>query len=829
MSFLYYLAFLKFFISYCFELINISPYEFKIVKFSPQKTYQIFKYNHIIFPKVNASKLSVRAIGKTKHKEYKFYLYSEVKNITQENGEFINSREKGFSNDYIIFLNIQSNEYYIVIQYTDNYDLEETFYFFSCDSIYEVKNSFYNDYLLLENANHQNYIFSISPNHKRYVKFGANSWANGRGYGGESLLTVTDEDSNITIYRIEKDDYNDLVMLEQNHTYYFNFSLTYTYRTNLYSLYLLQLNYSNLIYVEKDKKEFDFFPVIKELNILLDSSSTKKNYKLYFEYNKEWRDKEFSAVGYTTDDINIINSNLTYNLNNQNNYQNYISSFDFIYNLNNNSNEDSSYNSNKISSDNSRNDSSYKNLEVIPLTVEMEDCSIDDLICKGYIIKDNINLKMVILKIPKGSKENPYIKFRYGKEEYIPPSHILFSSLIGLALALPNIIMYILRKVRNKMAASAFTLFMNIILNFSYGNLIGYLVKLGGKSSKILGFSLLFLYISICLIILYWQHECECKCSYFEVIYNLCRKIEDSKSLQEILSYNRKLHPIIKIGCYAQHKESREVWEEYEEYQVEIYREKTTYYTDGTHKTKKYFDHYETRERYIKTHYSKWKRVDEGGGHFYHAPGSPNNIYKKSTETKTVETWREELEYKYRSWQDDTENLSDIKYCSIVEAFFSYQMNFDQTSLNILSKMKSELYNEGLTYDTDVHTYEKFDVPDFNYMHTCSLNDFEYQRIKNKYGNCFGYTIWITSFVLGYSSIFDAYSKYEKGKEKIIITKSISNDNDKRAPYLTNEINPPSISISFVHTKLQVKALEKKLKEGKIDSSDFDIPLIKVK
>lgn len=571
------------------------------------------------------------------------------------------------------------------------------------------------------------------------------------------------------------------------------------------------MNYTKLINPQKNKKEYDYFPVIGGLNILLNTTSTGRRYKLYFEYSGDWSYQKFTAYGYTTDDINFINNNI------DNNNKYYYSSFDSFSNLNNNSSIKSS--------SNLSNNSSNTTINIIPLKVEKEECSMDN-ICKGYIMKEDIDFKMVVLKVPAGSKYLQHIKFRYGKEEYAPPENVELTCTIGFILALPNIIMYIVKKCEDKMTASKCTLAMNVLLNFSYGNYLGYYLKLGGEGSKELGQSLLVIYIIICLISIYRQHHGSR--TYFDVVYNLSHNLDDSKSLNEVVSYNRALCPKVMVGCYAQHEESREIWEEYEEYQEKIVTTEVTVYANGE---EDYRDivHYKTKERYVDTHYSKWGRVDEGGGHFSHRPGRWGNRYEKRTEYRTVETWREEREYKYTSWQDDTQNINNIRYCPIVEASFRHRFVFDQSSQNILSKMKSDLREIGLTKDTDVRTYDKFTVPNFYNIHICSLNEAEYKRIKNKYNNRKGYLTWTILFILGYSSLFETYARYEIGKENIIIVKTISKYDDMRASYQKDETNPPPITISFVYTKLQTKSFERKKQRGEIDEVDYDIPLIVVK
>jgi len=459
MLFLHLIISVKIISSFCYDIINISPYEHKTVKFSLKKTYYIFKYNHIIFSNVNASFISIRGIKYNGNNEYKFYLYTDPKNITQKNGEFINYKYSGSAKRYAIYRNMPSHEYYIVIQYADNYELEETFYLFSSDSLYDVKHAFYSDYYVLDGANIQNYIFSISSNQAKYVKFGIIKRYN----TGKSTLTITDKDYNNTIYRKDSDDFEDVVALEENHTYYLNYSLVYTPYNNLFFIYLLKTNYTKIIYPQKNKKELDDFPVIRGLNILLDTSSTPRRHKLYFEYSSEWYYKTFTAYGYTTDDIDFINNNVT-----NNNNQYYFSSFDSY--LNNDSYNDSS---NKSSS-NSSDDSSNTTINIIPLEVGKERCFMK-AICKGYIMKEDIDFKMVVLKIPKDSNYLQHIKFRYGKEEYVPPENVELTCTIGLLLAMPNLIMYVVKKLEDKMTASKCTLAMNVMLNFAYGNLLGYL------------------------------------------------------------------------------------------------------------------------------------------------------------------------------------------------------------------------------------------------------------------------------------------------------------------------------------------------------------------
>ena len=55
--------------------------------------------------------MTVNSIINKNTNEYKFYLYKDVKNITQKNGEFINYNKKGTSKKSLIYLNNTSHEY----------------------------------------------------------------------------------------------------------------------------------------------------------------------------------------------------------------------------------------------------------------------------------------------------------------------------------------------------------------------------------------------------------------------------------------------------------------------------------------------------------------------------------------------------------------------------------------------------------------------------------------------------------------------------------------------------------------------------------------------
>ena len=392
--------------------------------------------------------------------------------------------------------------------------------------------------------------------------------------------------------------------------------------------------------------------------------------------------------------------------------------------------------------------------------------------------------------------------------------------IIGIVLSLPNIIFQIVRKCKNKMTSSEFTFLMNIICHIIYGSFILEL-KFTGYGSFIMTFFLGIIYIFFCFFFLYESFRGDPK-SIFYVVCNLCKKLKDSKTLQDVVSYNRKVPPKLYINATASHEESREVWEEYGECEKPIYRNMNT--RSGS--SIKYVDHYEKEERQITTHYSRWGRVDKGGGKFNGIPGGGGSRYIKKTEYKTIIKWTKKIEYKYNSWQDETKSLSDINYYPIITVTFDSEFILDTDSLDAIKKIKDDLYREGRKYDTDVKTKEDFSSPDMINQHKCSLNEKEYQRIKKSFGNCCGFFWWFILFILGYSSMFEAFASYEVGHEQITIKKYISFGNNCRASYMMKDECPPSITFNFIYTKMQQSSIEKKIKKGILDEKALETPLI---
>ena len=154
-----------------------------------------------------------------------------------------------------------------------------------------------------------------------------------------------------------------------------------------------------------------------------------------------------------------------------------------------------------------------------------------------------------------------------------------------------------------------YSLAMNILLHFAYGNLF----------------------------------------AIFNQLYHSSHEFEELNTLENLTNENRKLPPTILIKATAQHDESREILKEFESYQYPVYASDVHIWSDGDITTHHRFEHMAIKYKNIQNYYSKWKRVDEGGGKFDNKINhdDTNNKFVKDEEIKTVETRNEAMEYVY--------------------------------------------------------------------------------------------------------------------------------------------------------------------------------------
>ena len=496
--------------------------------------------------------------------------------------------------------------------------------------------------------------------------------------------------------------------------------------------YLILAENPYFLPVKINTENFQYFPVFSALNLSLDTSTIENKYRFKVHYRIAGA-LFFDVFGYNTDDYNEIENTQGIKLEKLE--------------------EEKGYNNNYNKS--------------------------------FYILKESPELKRVILKI--SAINSGSIQIKYGEQEFYYGHNVFMSVMIGLGLSIPNLLVQIFAK----RSAPFFSFLMNIILHFAYGNLLSYPLHFGGSYSTIIGAisGALYLFLFCCCI----YASCASPNKYiFNLLYYSLKDFEELPILGEILDENRKKPPTIKIYAKAGHKESREILKEYQPYKQELFSNELYVSPYGNASLIPHYEGTTINFQHVDSHLSEWKRVDEGGGKIEGKPGNSYNSFVKNVETRTVEVWEKDSEYKYASWQDCTKFNSEGSDFSIVTVSFDFELIFNSSGKTGNQKAIDELCQKGKSHDTDVYHKEEHLCYHFNREERCYFNKKEYNRVKavHKEGYFF---IGLILFILGYSSIIDCFTYYEEGEIKINIEKLISDEKDLRAEYGEEDKNLPSL------------------------------------
>ena len=410
-----------------------------------------------------------------------------------------------------------------------------------------------------------------------------------------------------------------------------------------------------------------------------------------------------------------------------------------------------------------------------------------------YILKNESNFKRVILNYTSYSSYYDIKDFfiRYGEKEFYYGNNVLASCMFGIGLSIPNIIIQLFRKSSKQNIAPWYSLAMNILLHFAYGNLFAKPFHIGGKNSLIIGIVFLVLYIIffLCLSCVSCANDQKDKLI-FNQLYHSSHEFEELSILEDLINENRKIPPKILIKAKAQHQESREVLKEFEAYQRPVYVNDIHVWSDGHISNFERFDHMAINYANVDNHYSEWKRVDEGGGKLDKTIKHDDtyNRFVKDEEYKTVETWDETLEYVYSSWQDNSKIFKVTPGKSIIKAKFDYKLIFNSSGVEGKRRTIDELCMKGKKMDSTVYYNEDYSCNNMIFERRCYINREEYMRIKEANKKKYLY-IGIILFILGYSSIMDCFFYFEEGGNSFIIEKLISDENECSAKYMEEDKN----------------------------------------
>ena len=231
---------------------------------------------------------------------------------------------------------------------------------------------------------------------------------------------------------------------------------------------------------------------------------------------------------------------------------------------------------------------------------------------------------------------------------------------------MPNIIFIIYRKYKNLPIAPWLNLGMDILLHFAYGNLLGKAFNIGNQTSEYIGIVSLAIYLIIALCYLgipVFNNKFKKYKNYtiFSHIVHSYQKFEDLMTLDELISYNRKLPPNIYFKTKAQHVKTRDIIGKVQD--------------NG-------FGGYSNVQ--VDLHATEWTNqgmvLGDNTIYYQNDPMNSNAKFIKTQESKIVNSFFKIEEYKYSSWQDETKVLQLIKYQSVIDAVFEIKVNFDESA-----------------------------------------------------------------------------------------------------------------------------------------------------
>ena len=306
---------------------------------------------------------------------------------------------------------------------------------------------------------------------------------------------------------------------------------------------------------------------------------------------------------------------------------------------------------------------------------------------------------------------------------------IFGSCMIGLGLCVPNIFVQLIMCCLKKNTASWQNIIMNILLHMAHANIIGKFINFGDKISLIVGIACISLYVLLLCFFVAKSGDEKYQRNTMYTVLNLLGSTENLEYLDEVISRNRKFPLRVFFVAAASHDFKRFIVDNFD-----------------------------------------------------------NTIV--SSEDMRYVGWDKNLEYFYKSWQDETKFLENA---SIVTAEFKLKVIFNNSAEVQRKKIMRDLEVEGRQHDRNVRIEERYfwdgQIRNKKYY----INREEHMRIK-KNRTCLRRFFGIILFILGYSSIFNSCCGFIVIEKICFIdmVKLISDEENLRAKYYTLDENIPN-------------------------------------
>ncbi|EAX99807.1 hypothetical protein TVAG_175760 [Trichomonas vaginalis G3] len=286
-------------------------------------------------------------------------------------------------------------------------------------------------------------------------------------------------------------------------------------------------------------------------------------------------------------------------------------------------------------------------------------------------------------------------------------------------LMVPTILTQMIPLIRKKPAASPYVYFNSLLINIGYGLLPAITCNqaLAYISYACLGIGFFFFIFPF--------DTCCCR-SWFDGWHfaagELCRSKLSRGEFITALCGNRALPPLITVHAEAYH--------------------------------------YETRVR----HYTTTNSEGETEHH-------------TETYTEKVTTYYNHKAYKYKSWQEDGNQIR-IKETDVCHAVCTVHYRFDDKAVKKLNKLRRKMYKEAKRHDLYADVSHSIETPKFRTSITGYLCQEEPCEIKF-YQSCIGRFLWFICSLLGYQSVFEYRWTSTGERMHLRLLKNISGHSDK--------------------------------------------------
>ena len=495
MSLFFYLFMIFFEFSFNYDITPIENFEKKILSFNQNKNYFIYSYFIPASPKYTTyyHKLRKDYYG-SGFKIQNLYVYENLSQIKQDSkGNFINyaktdsflsySSEIGFQDSFY-----ENKTYYFVIKNYHEYN--EAFNFtlsLFTTEVVGILHDFIQAQMEVFINGTYNYKIHIPSEHKKYIMFEieTNMMAN---------ITLIDNNKEI---KYKNDSFSGTSYFELSEGYSYNINLSFVGNSSdkngkIY-FYFIQSKYTKFFPLLMNTEYLQSLYVNRKLKILLDLTSIKKGDKIWVQYDRAWGwFSLFKLNYYNTDNEDIIEKTEG---------------------------------------------------KEIQLSYD-EKC--ENSICKEYLHKNTDDIKVVIFEVPyDNQKKTFYFGITYGNPEKYRLQTVYIALIIGISLSIPNILVQMIFWGKDKECKCHHkcALIMDIILHMTWGSLLSVAVYLGGKASRIIGFSCLSVFSFLLIInsILSMKN----KQSILTGLIILLKKFEKHRTFEKAFNERKKLPPQI--------------------------------------------------------------------------------------------------------------------------------------------------------------------------------------------------------------------------------------------------------------------------------------------